>query len=432
VVWSLIVVASVIAVLSILTTWVHRQLLDSGSWRVTSQQLIQDPVVQSTIATQLVDQLYTNVDVAAELRNRLPNTLKPLAAPAAGALQEPATRAVQFMLAQPRFQRLFVQASSIAHDKLVDVLQNKTGHGISTGHGVVTLDVRVLLKEVGSQLGLPTSALDRLPANAGVFTIMSSSQLAAAQDGVHVEEVLTVWLLVLWLVLYGVAVWLARGERRKTLAHIGWALIVVGLLVVVARTVLGSYVIDSLARPEFRPVAHRVWTIETAILGEIGWAIVLYGVVVLLGALLAGPSRAATAIRRNGAPVLNKRPGITWGTFAAVYGLVLLWGGTHALRTWWGILLLGGLLAAGVVALRRQTLREFPAAGTVHEGPSIGTRIAASAGHAAHRVRASRTHATQDAGERSLSDELAQLAALRDSGAITPEEFEQAKKIALS
>ena len=40
--------------------------------------------------------------------------------------------------------------------------------------------------------------------------------------------------------------------------------------------------------------------------------------------------------------------------------LLVLWGPTHALRTWWGILLLGGLLAIGVVALRAQTLNEFP------------------------------------------------------------------------
>jgi Short C-terminal domain len=422
----------VIALASMLTTWVHRQLLDSATWRSSSLQLIQDPVVRNTIATQLVDQLYNNVNVAAELQSKLPTTLKPLAGPAAGALQEPATKAVEFLLAQPRFQQVFVGASAVAHDKLVDVLEDRTGHGIRTGHGVVTLDAKVLLKEIGTDLGLPVSVLDRLPPDAGVFTIMNSRQLALAQDGIRTLRVLSVWLLVLALVLFAVALWLARGERRRTLAHIGWALVVVGLFTVITRGVLGDYVIDAVVPIDFRVAGHHVWSIETVILGQIGWETLFYGAVIVIGATLAGPSRVATAVRRRAAPVLNMRPGVTWGSFAVVYGLLVLGGGTHALRTWWGIILLGALLAAGVVVLRRQTLREFPLAGTAHEGPTMGARVAASASHAAHRVRGSVPHTGVHTGTRSLSDELTRLVELRDSGTISSEEFEQAKKIALS
>ena len=129
--------------------------------------MIQDPQVRSAVATQLVNQLYNNVNVASQLQTRLPKNLQQLAAPAAGALREPATKAVEYLLAQPRFQALFVQASTLAHQQLVDVLENKTGHGIDTGNGNVTLDVSQLLTELGLELGIPQSALDNLPANAG-------------------------------------------------------------------------------------------------------------------------------------------------------------------------------------------------------------------------------------------------------------------------
>ena len=79
-----------------------------------------------------------------------------------------------------------------------------------------------------------------------------------------------------------------------------------------------------------------------------------------LGTMLAGPWRAAVALRREVAPILNQRQGIAWGAVGIVYLLLVLWGPTHALRTWWGILLVGGLIAAGVYVLRRQTLLEFP------------------------------------------------------------------------
>src|SRR4051794_21443675 len=46
-VWTLIVLASLIALGSILTTWVHRQMLDNQSWKDASAQLIADPEVQN-------------------------------------------------------------------------------------------------------------------------------------------------------------------------------------------------------------------------------------------------------------------------------------------------------------------------------------------------------------------------------------------------
>jgi hypothetical protein len=60
------------------------------------------------------------------------------------------------------------------------------------------------------------------------------------------------------------------------------------------------------------------------------------------------------------APTLNEHQGVVWGAVSLVYLLAILWGGTHALRTWWGILLLAALIALGVAALRAQSLREFP------------------------------------------------------------------------
>ena len=58
--------------------------------------------------------------------------------------------------------------------------------------------------------------------------------------------------------------------------------------------------------------------------------------------------------------MLNQRPGLAWAAVAAVFLLLIAWGPTHALRTLWGIALLGALVAVGVVALRHQTLRGVP------------------------------------------------------------------------
>jgi hypothetical protein len=411
-IWALIVVASLLGVVSILTTWVNRQVLSESSWRNTSRQLIEDPTIQNGLSVYLVNQLYDDVDVPGALEQRLPPNLQGLAAPLAGALRQPATRAVTRLFAAPRVQQAFVNASVLAQQKFVNVAENKTGHGISTGNGNVTLDLSETLTQVGTNFGVPASALAKLPPDAGMVTIMRSDQLSLVQNGVQAIRFLSVWLLVLVLFLYGLAIYLARGRRRETLRNAGFAFLLVGLLVVVARNLLGNYVVGTLtADPAQDDTGHRVWAISTSTLGDIGWAVVLYGVIASLGALLAGPSSAATATRRWIAPTVNNRPAIAWGGVGLAYLLLVLWGGTHALRTAWGILLLGALLAIGVAALLREMQMEFPDAGeTAPPDDSVQ----------AHAVVG-----------RSPAAEIAHLRDLRDAGAISDAEFERGKALAL-
>ena len=371
-VWTLIVVASLIGLGSILTTWVHRQVLDNQSWKDASAQLIQNQQVRDAVSVFLVAELYDNVDVAAGLEQRLPENLKPLAAPVAGALRQPATDAVERLLDAPRVQQLWINANAVAHQKLVNVLENKTGNGISTGSGVVTLDLSEVVTELGTELGLPASALAKIPPDTGVVTVMRSDQLSAAQAGVQAVRVLSTALLVLVLALYALAIYLARGERRQTLRNIGFAFVLVGLAVLVVRRLAGSYAIEALTAPTGERAGKEAWLIGSEILAQIGWATILYGAIALAGAILAGPTAAATTVRRRLAPVLNERPGIACASVAAAFLLLIVWGPTHALRTGWGILLLGALVAVGVVALRHQTLREFPAPAPAgdHIGPA--------------------------------------------------------------
>jgi Short C-terminal domain len=420
-VWVLVVLATVIGLVSIMTVWVSRQMLSNDSWHKASTQVIQDPVIQSALATAMVNELYANVDIAAQLQQRLPKDFKQLADPAAQALRAPATQGIEFLLSQPRFQALFVQASDIAHEKLVNVLENKTGFGISTGNGVVTLNVTELLKQVGQELGVPGGALDKLPADAGMITIMRSDQLSSAQTAVRITKALSVWLLVLVLVMYGLAIYLARGNRRKTLAHVGWALVMIGILVLIARRVIGNYVINALVDPAYHKSGHHLWLFATAILGQIGWAVILYGLFAVFGAMLAGPWRATTAIRREIAPVLNQRQELAWGAAFVLFLLLVLWGPTHALRTLWGILLIGALFAVGIYFLRRETLQEFPDAGLVPRERRT------------HRKTAAREEAaaTSSSG-RSPAQEIAHLQELKEKGAISDAEFEQAKKLVLA
>ena len=101
-VWSMIVVASVLLVFSITANWVQRAVLDSDEVANTSDEILSDPDVQQALSIYLVDQLYANVDVTGEIQEKLPDNAKALAAPVAAATRQLALNVSAKALESPR------------------------------------------------------------------------------------------------------------------------------------------------------------------------------------------------------------------------------------------------------------------------------------------------------------------------------------------
>src|SRR3954454_10290286 len=107
--WALVVVAAVIGLVSALNVWVTRQALNTDNWTKSSSQLLADPEIRGALSVYLVDQIYDNVDVSEVLAERLPPNAKALAVPLAAALEQPAVRTANALLARPRVQALWEQ-----------------------------------------------------------------------------------------------------------------------------------------------------------------------------------------------------------------------------------------------------------------------------------------------------------------------------------
>ena len=71
----LIVVATLVAIVSALTTWVQTQALDTDEWVEASTEVLADDDVQAALATYLVDELYSTGDVTEALTSALPDAL---------------------------------------------------------------------------------------------------------------------------------------------------------------------------------------------------------------------------------------------------------------------------------------------------------------------------------------------------------------------
>ena len=360
-VWACILLAALIGFVSALTVWVKRQALETDKWVATSSRLLEDPEIRQALSIYMVDQLYANVDVAAELQQKLPPDVKPLAGPIAGGLRELSVRAADSLLARPGVQTLWREANRRAHEALINVVEGHTDR-LTTTNGDVVLDLRPLIEQLGDRVGLGGKLQQRLGPDAGKIVILHSDQLDAAQKGVKVIRALSIFLALAMLALFALAVFLAKGRRRETLRNVGTSFIVVGVLLLVVRKLAGNWIVDTLTNSATaEPPARQTWLIGTDLLAGIAWTAIIYGVLVMASAILAGPTRAATWVRSHLAPTMRDRPGVVYSVIGLVYLLVILWGPTPAFRNVLWILIFGGLIALGTEAFRRLTVREFPA-----------------------------------------------------------------------
>jgi Short C-terminal domain len=415
----LIVLATILGVTSVFGLWAKRQLLETETWSTTSEELIQNADVQAALSTFIVTAIYDNVDVEAELADRLPPRLAPLAGPAAGAIRSGADDVALKALEQPRVQQLWVEANAAAQSKLIALIEDE-GEFVATTGGVVTLDLKSLLESVSAQLGLGGKLVAKLPPEATSVEVMRSSELDAVQKGVKLLKTLGYVLTALALLLYAAAILLAGDRRRTTLRSVGFSLIFVGAVVLFARGAAANLVIDSLSEAASSDAAvTAVFDIGTSLLLETAQSIVAYGIVIVLAAWLAGPTRWATSIRRALTPYL-RQPSYAYGGLAMLLVLVFWWDPVIATHRLVPSLLLIAFAVLGTEMLRRQAIREFPDHVTPGSGDGAAQGIA-------DRIRGPRV-ATAGAPSAAVSadprvGEIERLAGLRDSGALTDDEF---------
>jgi hypothetical protein len=418
----LIGVTALLSVVGIFAIWANRQLFNPDNWSRTSTQLLQNAAIRSATANYIVDELYANVDVAALIRSGLPPRFQPLAAPAAGALRNAAVQGAQLALTRPRVQDAWAQANRAADQTFVAIVEGGKGV-VKTNGGVVTLNLAAVVNNIASRLGLPSDIASKLPPSIANLQIIKSNQLKFVQDAGNLIKGLALWLNILVPLLWLLAIYLARGHRRRTLMSVGFSILLVGVLVLLGRKILESQVTSSLVSDaSLRPAVSAAVLIGTGMLSQIAGAFVLVGAVVVVLAWFAGPARIAVAARRAIAPFLRERPAWTFGIVATIMVLIFIWQPIPATSQPIGSIVFFALAMFGTEMLRRQTAEEFPDAQPGDATAAMRARINAWRGRRASAGRQAPPAATE-----SLPDQLERLASMRDGGAITPEDYEAAK-----
>jgi len=425
-VWILVVLATLITFGSAAEVWVKHQLLDTPAWVRASDKLLADQAVKSALSEYIVDQVYTNVDVQQQLSDKLPTDWQGLAGPLTAAVRGPLTGTVEKLLGAPKIVAIWHTVNTKAHETLVNVLKDKTKYG-STADGKVVLDLGQVIRAVATNLGLPKTAVDRIPADAGQITLVQSDQLAAVQQAVKLLGILNWVLLVVVAGLYALAVFLARGRRRATLRTVGVSLVIVAFALVVMRVVSGNLILTLIHDPNLTPAGRAIYLIGSELLVSVAMTIATYGLVIIFGTFIVGPSRAATAVRRFAAPVMNADTAAFWIGAVVLFAIVWMWEPTPAFGIWWSVLAMLVVAGLGLELLRRRSLVEFPDANLEVDLDGMKHSASGSWNSLTGKVR-SRGGASRggDPVER-----LAALQSLHASGALSDEEFSKAKAAVL-
>lgn len=359
-VWLLIILASLIAVFSGFNVWLQRQLLDTESWVEASDELLADDHVRGAISVFLVDQVYEVVDVSSGLEERLPEDFSGLAGVLSAALRGPATEGVDRLLDTQIARDIWNTANEKAHSTMVAILRDE-GDLVSTGDGAVTLELGQLVRQLASELGLPSNLIENIPDDAGQIVLIESDNLEASQNAVRLVEWASSLLFVIVVAMYVGAVMVADKSRRMlALRNVGWAIAVSGVSLLLLRRAGVGIAVSYLAEIEAAEDPVRsVALIATGVLQDLAWSAIAIGVLIAIYAILSDKSKAALATRRALAPLL-RRVGLAWlVALAALYLFLSVYPGFD-FRRWGPALVFISLFIVGVEVFRRRTVREFP------------------------------------------------------------------------
>jgi hypothetical protein len=173
--------------------------------------------------------------------------------------------------------------------------------------------------------------------------------------------------------------------------------------------------------------------------------VIVVGILFAAAGWLASPTRPARAVRKVFAPALQSYVPWVYTGLAIVVGIYFLAGSTQGLRTFLTTLIIAGMAAFGIHELRKMTLEEYPDAKFSDSFGAPRERIVSAVRGANLSERAAKLRlperrrpggtaappapgpseaptATLDSEDARLQ-RLERLAALRDKGILSDEEF---------
>jgi hypothetical protein len=371
--WVLIVLASLLAVVSVLVVFTRNEILDTNTYVATVGPLASDPAIQTAVADRVSKQLTRQVDVQDRVANALPPKAKFLAAPIASGLESLVHQVTLKFVQSSAFKKIWVTANERAHKQVVALLTGDTSGALTSTKGQVSLDLGNVQAKVRQALhNKGITIFDKVPTTNASFVLFQSDQLAKLQGLVRTLDRLAYLLPIVSVVFFAGGILLTE-NRRRGLVRASVAL-AVGMGVLLVGVALGRDVyLNALGTSVSLPAAANAYDAITAFPLGTTRVVLLISVIIALIAIAVGNNRLRAWARSVDKPnwlaesavhrwVRAHRRLLQWAVLAIGFVVIVVWNNPTPLVAL--VIVVVDLAVVGLIGLmagRRAVLAGVPA-----------------------------------------------------------------------
>ena len=305
----LIVLACVLAPLSVLAVWADDFIENTDRYVATVAPLANDPAVQGAVTDQVTTLIARQVDLPAlvdSLAGVLPSNgiganvssaLKALSGPIVSGITDFIHSTVAKVVASPAFATVWTQVNRTAHASAVKALTGQGGGAVKLQGNDVTVDLAPVIDQAKQQLVSSGFGLaGNIPTIHTSFTVLTSDAVPQVKTGFRLLQAAGNWLPIAAVLIGAAGIALALGHRNALIG--AGAGVAVGMLVLSVLLSAGrSVALGQLPADVSEPAAVVVIDALLNFLWVTIRVVATLAVVVALGAFLDGPARPAVWIR---------------------------------------------------------------------------------------------------------------------------------------
>ena len=303
--WVLVVLASILIPVSVISVWAIRTVSDTDQYVATMAPLARNPVIVDHLASRATDALFSTHIVQNKVTDALPPKAKPLVTPIVNEVHTYVDGLALKFFSSPKFGQLWDALNRRSHTAVINIvtgketpLQKKLAKG-----GAIILNLSPALNKViaaadahGVTIFNPLKTV--ASSNRGLeFTVVTQQQVSKFSGAFNLIIKLK-WIIPIVALVLAILSVLIAIERRKTLMRlaIGVALFT---LVILAGLSLGRITfLNHAGGSGFDTnAAGAIWdTVLRYLKTDLRWTLLVV-VLVAFGAWVAGPGRYAVWIR---------------------------------------------------------------------------------------------------------------------------------------
>jgi hypothetical protein len=302
--WVLVVLASLLIPISVISVWAIRTVTDTDQYVATLAPLARNPIIVDHLAQRATDELFSTHIVQDKVTAALGPKAKPIITPIVAEVHAYVYGLALKVFESPKFGRLWDTLNRHTHDAVIDVLTGKQSpltQKLEKGGGIavnVTPAINNLIDQAnakGITLFNPLKPVLSKGNGLGV-SVVSKSQVSKF-TGLFNAIVTLKWavpVVALVLAILGIVI---AVEHRKTLLRMAIGIALVTMLLLAGLSLGRITFINQAGHTFNRQVAGTVWdTMLRYLMTDLRWMLLVV-VLVAFGAWLAGPARYAVWIR---------------------------------------------------------------------------------------------------------------------------------------